>query len=116
MLHGKILVPQLGTEPMPPALETRDLDHRNPREVPLLYFLSLDFIQVQHAYKKITQTLSVQLRNFQTMNTAPQIKASHLHLSIFVIKQIQVDFNSSIYCNNLFAGLFPSYEPSIISL
>ena len=55
------LVPCLGTEPMPPALETRDLDHRNPREVPLLYFLSLDFIQVQHAYKKITQTLSVQL-------------------------------------------------------
>ena len=112
--HGMwVLVPCLGTESMPPALETQDLNHRNPREVPRLYFLSLDFIQVHHAYKKITQTLSVQLRNNQTVNTVPQIKASHLHLSLFAIRQIQVDFNSSIYCNNLFAGLFPSYELSV---
>lgn len=47
------LVPCLGTEPMPPALETQVLNHRKPREVPLLYFLSVDFIQVQHTYKKL---------------------------------------------------------------
>lgn len=47
------LVPCLGTEPMPPALETQVLNHRSPRDVPLLYFLSVDFIQVQHTYKKL---------------------------------------------------------------
>lgn len=42
-----ILVPQLGTEPTPPAVETQSLNPRTTMEVPLLtYYLEQIFISV----------------------------------------------------------------------
>ena len=35
----RILVPQPGTEPVPPAVEVQSLNHRAAREVPTWYFL-----------------------------------------------------------------------------
>ena len=40
-----ILVPQPGTEPMPPAVEAWSLNHWTAREVPHEYLLSINYMQ-----------------------------------------------------------------------
>ena len=53
----KILVPQLGIKPVPPALETWSLSHWTTREVSCLYFFIID-LQCCVSFRRIAQWFS----------------------------------------------------------